>query len=221
MCSPLPGTTRLAFEALFPKAKRVLVAKSTAPVRRKLNIAEPPTLALWRDLWAPTVEAGDPTTMSAGAWPEFHTVVEWRDGTLVCFEKRNHEAVDMALLVGENGGTGEKAPHVYLFQMKAWRTETIDGIKISEIEDALDKQLTGLFRKSRAQSHVLRLAGIHSREQVTLVICALKFTGKAAPQRKKFDVVLWDGNDFCDMGGKVWANQRFVREIKAMMANTQ
>jgi hypothetical protein len=202
-------------EALFRKPKRAVPAGS-ALARRKLNIAEPPTLALWFDLWAPTVEARQ--TMRHGTWPAFHSVVEWRDGTLVCLEKHNHAVVDMALLVGQKDGTGENAPHVYLFQMRAWCARTIGNTEISEVEKALDKKLTDLFSESRAKSHVLRLAGIHSREQVTLVICALKFAEGAAAQHKKFDVVLWDGTDFCDMGGKVFANQRFVREIKAMMA---
>jgi hypothetical protein len=108
------STTLSRIEALFvsPNPKRVHVA-SGASIRHKVSLREPPSLAVWHDLWSSIVMPGILDDLPAG-WP-VAAVVEWRPGTLVYVSKTNNSL----LLKGEAGGSGDNEPHVFLFQFNA------------------------------------------------------------------------------------------------------
>jgi hypothetical protein len=199
-------------EALFarPSSRRVFEAPGST-IRRKILIRRKPALALWHDLWPATVEAGEELPKN---WP--HNVsrdVKWRASTLVYFSKKTHAAIDFMLLVGEAGGTGDKEPHVYVFQGKALSTDNAQAL-VAEIAQKLHKKLDVLFGASHASTHVLRLAGIQSARQVTLCIAALDY-GKidlkalGAP----FNVVLFDSADFRGLGGATFRDTRLFRSM--------
>jgi hypothetical protein len=77
--------------ALFPSPneKRVHVAAG-ASIHRKVSLRAP-LLAVWHDLWSPTVAPGSLDALPPG-WP-VEAVVEWKEGTLVYFDKSTNRAV--------------------------------------------------------------------------------------------------------------------------------
>jgi hypothetical protein len=170
-------------EALFhaPAEQRVYEAAG-ASIRRKLSLREQPMLALWHDLWTPTVVGGDLDALPAG-WPAA-TTVEWKSGTVVYLCKTTGEAIDSLLLVGETGGSGANEPHVYFFQHMAHsdalsqgepKAATSDGSKqkptLHRMVEKVHAQLDRLLSPSFAATHVLRRAGINRMAQV-LHCCA-------------------------------------------------
>jgi hypothetical protein len=196
-------------EALFarPSSRRVFEAPGST-IRRKILIRRKPALALWHDLWPATVEAGEELPKN---WP--HNVsrdVKWRASTLVYFSKKTHAAIDFMLLVGEAGGTGDKEPHVYMFQCRAVSAKG----GLDDVVRRLKAKLDVLLGESHASTHVLRRAGIQSARQVTLCIAALNY-GKidlkalGAP----FNVVLFDSSDFRGLGGAAFRDSRLFRSM--------
>ena len=125
-------------------------------------------------------------------------------------------AIDFMLLVGEAGGTGDKEPHVYMFQSKAQEANLTPGGKdgLKSIVAGLQAQLDVLFGASHASTHVLRLAGIHSARQVTLCVAAINLGGNdlkalGAP----FNIVLFDSADFRAQGGAAFPDTQFFRDM--------
>ena len=145
--------------------------------------------------------------------------VEWRPSTLVFFAEKGNAAIDFMLLVGEAGGTGDKEPHVYMFQSKAQEANLTPGNEktgsgLKKIVAGLQAQLDVLFGASHASTHVLRLAGIHSARQVTLCVAAINLGGNdlkalGAP----FNIVLFDSADFRALGGAAFRDTYFFRSL--------
>jgi hypothetical protein len=101
--------------------------RHSVSIHRKVSLREPPSLAVWGDLWLPTVAPGNLDALPAG-WPA-KSVVQWKPGTVVYLSKSKNAAVDSLLLVGEPKGVGENEPHVYLFQFKARAKNVTLGTK--------------------------------------------------------------------------------------------
>jgi hypothetical protein len=206
------GNNRI--EALFarPDYDRVFEAPGSS-IRRKMWLRKP-TLALWNNAWTATVKPGAAEDVPNG-WP-MTLDVEWRPWTVVYFSDAGNVAIDFMLLVGEAGGTGDKEPHIYVFQSKAPSAENVAQAKVAEIAQTLQEKLNVLFGESHASTHVLRLAGIQSARQVTLCIAALN-CGKVdlkvlgAP----FNVVLFDSADFRGLGGAAFRDTWFFRSMAA------
>jgi hypothetical protein len=201
-------------EALFasPDYDRVFEAPGSS-IRRKMWLRKPPTLALWKNAWTATVEPG-----AAGDAPSDWSMkldVEWRPWTVVYFSDVINVAIDFMLLVGEAGGTGDKEPHVYVFQSKAV-AENVAQAKVAEMAKKLQAKLNVLFGESHASTHVLRLAGIQSARQVTLCIAALNY-GKVDLKAlgAPFNVVLFDSADFRGLGGAAFRDTWFFRSMAA------
>jgi hypothetical protein len=201
-------------EALFaePDYDRVFEAPGSS-IRRKMWLRKPPTLALWKNAWTTTVEPGAAEDVPNG-WP-MTLDVEWRPWTVVYFSDVVNVAIDFMLLVGEAGGTGDKEPHVYVFQSKAV-AENVAQAKVVEIAHKLQAKLNVLFGESHASTHVLRLAGIQSARQVTLCIAALNY-GKVDLKAlgAPFNVVLFDSADFRALGGAAFRDTWFFRSMAA------
>jgi hypothetical protein len=201
-------------EALFarPDDDRVFEAPGSS-IRRKMWLRKPPTLALWKNAWTATVKPGAAEDMPSG-WP-MTLDVEWRPWTVVYFSDVVNAAIDFMLLVGEAGGTGDKEPHVYVFQNRALRTNVAQA-KVAEIAQKLQEKLNVLFGESHASTHVLRLAGISSARQVTLCIAALNY-GKVDLKAlgAPFNVVLFDSADFRGLGGAAFRDTCFFRSTAA------
>jgi hypothetical protein len=187
-------------EALFasPDYDRVFEAPGSS-IRRKMWLRKP-TLALWNNAWTATVEPGAAEDMPSG-WP-MTLDVEWRPWTVVYFSDAVNVAIDFMLLVGKAGGTGDKEPHIYVFQSRAPSAENVAQAKVAEMAKKLQEKLNVLFGESHASTHVLRLAGIQSARQVTLCIAALNY-GKVDLKAlgAPFNVVLFDSADFRALGG--------------------
>jgi hypothetical protein len=205
------ASTRI--EALFarPDEDRVFEAPGSS-IRRKVPVDETPTLALWKNAWKATVKPGAAEDMPSG-WP-MTLDVEWRPWTVVYFSDAGNAAIDFMLLVGEAGGTGDKEPHIYVFQSKAPSTENVAQAKVAEIAHKLQAKLNVLFGESHASTHVLRLAGIQSARQVTLCIAALNY-GKVDLKAlgAPFNVVLFDSADFRGLGGAAFRDTWFFRSM--------
>jgi hypothetical protein len=158
-------------QALFgcPDDDRVLTAPGSSIIV-SCRSSEPPTLAWWHSAWTATVEPGSRSDIPQG-WPVALDVA-WRPWTVVYFADVTHEAVDFALMVGDAGGTGDKAPHVYLFQCKALTTknvtqgtEDVERRLIPWYQDgrqAEERSSTACFQTTFAATHVWRRAGINS-----------------------------------------------------------
>jgi hypothetical protein len=191
-------------EALFaePDYDRVFEAPGSS-IRRKMWLRKP-TLALWKNAWTTTVEAGE---KALSGWP-MTLDVEWRPWTVVYFSDAGNVAIDF-MLVGEAGGTGASEPHVYVFQ-------NVAQAKVAEIAHKLQAKLNVLFGESHASTHVLRLAGIQSARQVTLCIAALNY-GKVDLKAlgAPFNVVLFDSADFRGLGGAAFRDTCFFRSMAA------
>jgi hypothetical protein len=207
------ASTRI--EALFarPDEDRVFEAPGST-IRRKVPVDETPTLALWKNAWTATVAPGAAEDMPSG-WP-MTLDVEWRPWTVVYFSDVVNAAIDFMLLVGEAGGTGDKEPHIYVFQNRALRTANVAQKMVAGIARRLKKQLNVLFGESHASTHVLRLAGIQSARQVTLCIAALNY-GKVDLKAlgAPFNVVLFDSADFRGLGGAAFRDTSFFRSMAA------
>jgi hypothetical protein len=191
--------------ALLRDARPNRIHKKPLTARKIMfSPAEPPTLAIWDDLWVANVQAGD-TQARRLAYVDLRRRVA--PSTLVFFSKVIHIAIDFMLLVGDALGTGDARPHVYMFQCKGSASATLESIVCG-----LDKQLTLLFSDD-FDGHVLRRAGIKNRNQVTLCINALQFgervdaTNLSAP----FSVVLFDKDDFDALGGAAFKDTRFFQ----------
>jgi hypothetical protein len=201
-------------EALFaePDYDRVFEAPGSS-IRRKMWLRKP-TLALWKNAWTATVEPGAAEDVPHG-WP-MTLDVEWRPWTVVYFSDAVNVAIDFMLLVGEAGGTGDKEPHIYVFQSKAPSAENVAQAKVAEIAHELQAKLNVLFGESHASTHVLRLAGIQSARQVTLCIAALNY-GKVDLKAlgAPFNVVLFDSADFRRLGGAAFRDTWFFRSMAA------
>jgi hypothetical protein len=201
-------------EALFarPDDDRLFEAPGST-IRRKMLLRKP-TLALWNNAWTATVEPGTLNDRPMG-WP-VTLDVEWRPWTVVYFSKPGYTAIDFMLLVGEAGGTGDKEPHIYVFQSRAPNVEYVAQVGVAGIARRLKKQLNVLFGESHASTHVLRLAGIQSARQVTLCIAALNY-GKVDLKAlgAPFNVVLFDSTDFRGLGGAAFRDTCFFRSMAA------
>jgi hypothetical protein len=199
-------------EALFarPDDDRVFEAPGSS-IRRKMLLREP-TLALWNNAWTATVEPGTAEDAPSD-WP-MTLDVEWRPWTVVYFSEPVYTAIDFMLLVGEAGGTGDKEPHVYVFQSKAPSAENVAQAKVAEMAHKLQAKLNVLFGESHASTHVLRLAGIQSARQVTLCIAALNY-GKVDLKAlgAPFNVVLFDSADFRGLGGAAFRDTWLFRSM--------
>ncbi len=208
------GDNRIEALFLCPDDDRVFEAPG-ATIRRKISLRQKPKLALWKDAWAATVEAG---SQAPKDWPRMMTLdVEWRASTLVYFENKSNAAIDFMLLVGEQGGTGDNEPHVYMFQCKALSAENVAQAKIAVIVQKLQEKLDVLFGESHDSTHVLHRAGIRSMRQVTLCVAAINLGVKidlkalGAP----FNIVLFDSADFRGLGGAAFRDTWFFRSIAA------
>ena len=206
-------------EALFarPDDDRVYEAPNST-IHRKLMLRKVPTLALWQDLWAPTVEAGSEVPDD---WPRMMKLdVEWRPSSLVFFENNSTDnvAIDFMLMVGEAGGTGDNEPHVYMFQCKALTKKNVAQSQLTEIVRTLNDKLNDLFGEPYASTHVLRLAGIQSARQVTLCVAALNLGVKVNLKAlgAPFNIVLFDSDDFRGLGGAAFRGTRFFRNLSEM-----
>lgn len=222
------STTLSRIEALFvsPNPKRVHVA-SGASIRHKVSLREPPSLAVWHDLWSSIVMPGILDDLPAG-WP-VAAVVEWRPGTLVYVSKTNNSL----LLKGEAGGSGDNEPHVFLFQFNALDV-TIDtkAAKMAQngpncvhgIVENVWRHLDELLSPEFSGTHVLRRAGINHMTQVTLCVAALTYgqnvnlvdqkTSLSAP----FNVVLFDAKDLINLAGPSFKDTLFFRKLKMNFA---
>jgi hypothetical protein len=192
--------------ALFPSPneKRVHVAAG-ASIHRKVSLRAP-SLAVWHDLWSPTVAPGSLDALPPG-WP-VEAVVEWKEGTLVYFDKSTNRAVDSLLLVG--GSSGNEPPHVYMFQFMALKAAVTLGTKkrsgvssavavaassattekdeeeeeepttVHGIVESVWRQLDELFSSAFA-AHVLRRSGIDrmSRRCASLRASTMRRSGGA------------------------------------------
>jgi hypothetical protein len=175
-----------------------------------------PTLAIWDDLWVPSVLPG----ALVPGWSMATQDVVWRPSTVVYFSKSTMAAIDFMLLVGDANGTGDARPHVYMFQCKALADPLTQGtpsskaVTVSSIVSGVQEKLTTLFTAEFA-GHVLRRAGISSADQVTLCINALQFGARvdASELTAPFSVVLFDESDFRALGGAAFANTWFFRHI--------
>jgi hypothetical protein len=200
-------------EALFaePDYDRVFEAPGSS-IRRKMLLRKP-TLALWKNAWTATVEPG--AAEDAPSDWSMKLDVEWRPWTVVYFSDVINVAIDFMLLVGEAGGTGDKEPHVYVFQSKVV-AENVAQAKVAEMAKKLQAKLNVLFGESHASTHVLRLAGIQSARQVTLCIAALNY-GKVDLKAlgAPFNVVLFDSADFRGLGGAAFRDTWFFRSMAA------
>jgi hypothetical protein len=239
---PLPSTelaidvfaeshsTARRIDALFPcpDANRVHVAAG-ASIHHKVSLREQPSLAVWHDLWSPTVEPGTLDALPVG-WPGA-AVVQWKPGTVVYLSKSNNEAVDSLLLVGDAGGSGDDEPHVVLFQFNAHgvithgtktataahvEPSTVHGI-VKKVWRCLDRLLSSEF----SATHVLRRAGIVRMTQVTLCIAAWDVEPTTinlnAPDNAvdaPFNVVLMDAADLIALGGLSFSSTLFFRNLK-------
>jgi hypothetical protein len=205
------ASTRI--EALFarPDDDRVFEAPGST-IRRKVPVDETPTLALWKNAWTATVEPGAAEDMPHGCPMKLD--VEWRPWTVVYLSEPVYTAIDFMLLVGEAGGTGDKEPHIYVFQSRAPSVEYVAQVGVAGIARRLKKQLNVLFGESHASTHVLRLAGIQSARQVTLCIAALNY-GKVDLKAlgAPFNVVLFDSADFRGLGGAAFRDTWLFRSM--------
>jgi hypothetical protein len=122
-------------EALFacPSKRHVFEAPGSS-IRRKMWLRKP-TLALWNNAWTATVKPGAAEDVPSG-WP-MTLDVEWRPWTMVYFSDAGNIAIDFMLLVGEARGTGDKEPHVYVFQNRALRTANVAQKMVTEIAQKL------------------------------------------------------------------------------------
>ena len=237
MVAPSPTGTTLQMSArgiaresaLFKEPDKGRVYESPgSTIRREIHfdVTEPSLVMVWQNLWVADVRVGEGADISAlVALSE----VEWKSPALVYFTQKNHDAIDFMLLVGEMGGSGATEPHVCMFLCKARTRDSVAAAGLQEIVDKLDAKLDKLF--SRAfEGHVLRVAGINSKKQVTLCVAALKigddFTfapGEAKSKKKKlitppFNVVLFDAASFRGLGGEVLNTTRFMRYIDGKLA---
>jgi hypothetical protein len=203
-------------EALFARPAKARIHKPSA-LNRKIEFDEgqEPTLAIWDNLWVPSVLPG---ALVPGWSMATHDVV-WRPSTVVFFSKSNMAAIDFMLLVGDANGTGDAQPHVYMFQCKPLAdptqgTESRKAVTVSSIVSGVQEKLTTLFTAEFA-GHVLRRAGISSVDQVTLCINALQFGPRvdASELTGPLSVVLFDESDFRALGGAAFANTWFFRYI--------
>jgi hypothetical protein len=120
-----------------------------------------------------------------------------------------------------------------MFQCKARTRDSVAAAGLQEIVDKLDAKLDKLF--SRAfEGHVLRVAGINSKKQVTLCVAALQISddftfapGEAKSNKKKklitppFNVVLFDAASLRGLGGGVLDTTRFMRYIVGKLARVE
>jgi hypothetical protein len=195
---------------MFLRSKHAFeVSHST--IHRMIQLSKSPTLAVWHDPWARTVTPGS----KPPKWPDsIQCDVVWRSSTIVHFEMTNTAAIDFMLLVGDAGGVNERAPHVYMFQCKAWQTRNVTQAYMVKIVTKLDNELKTLFSAPFAQSNVLRKAGVHNARQVTLCVAAISFgsidfAALAAP----FNIVLFDSVDFRAMCGSAFINTTFCKKF--------
>lgn len=191
--------------ALFAKPMPTRIHNKPSIMRKIMfSPAEPPTLAIWEDLWVANVQAGGP---QAPIWPALNYDVVWRPSTVVFFSKPTHIAIDFMLLVGNANGTGDARPHVYMFRFKGSASDTLGSIV-----RGLDKRLTRLFSDD-FDGHVLRRAGIENRGQVTLCINALQFGERvnATKLSAPFGVVLFGKDDFDALGGAAFKDASFFQ----------
>jgi hypothetical protein len=178
---------------MFLRSKHVFeVSHST--IHRMIQLSKSPTLAVWHDPWARTVTPGS----KPPKWPDsIQCDVVWRSSTIVHFEMTNTAAIDFMLLVGDAGGVNERAPHVYMFQCKAWQTRNVTQAYMVKIVTKLDNELKTLFSAPFALSNVLRKAGVHNARQVTLCVAAISFDAiDFAALAGPFNIVLFCGSAF-------------------------
>jgi hypothetical protein len=197
-------------EALFtsPRAEYVFEAPGST-FHRVIHLSAAPTLAVWHDPWARTVTPG----CKPPKWPDsIQCDVVWRSSTIVHFEMTNTAAIDCMLLVGDAGGIGQREPHVYMFQCKAWQTRNMAQADMKGIVNKLSTALATLFSPPFAKTHVLRKAGVHNARQITLCVAAISFgaINFAAP----FNIVLFDSVDFRAMCGSAFVNTTFCQHFK-------
>jgi hypothetical protein len=153
------GVSRINSLFAMPVRNRI---HSAPLIQRKIMFApvEPPTLAIWDDLWVANVVAG----ARPKGWAMATLDVVWRPSTVVYFSKATHIAIDFMLLVGDERGTGDARPHVYMFQCKALAAPVTQGsattksVTVESIVRGLDVQLDPLFTPD-FDGHVLRRAG--------------------------------------------------------------
>ena len=130
------------------------------------------------------------------------------------FRKTNTAAIDFMLLVGDAGGVNERAPHVYMFQYKAWHARNVTQAHMIESVTKLDNALKTLFSAPFAQSNVLRKAGVHNARQVTLCVAAISFDAiDFAALAASFNIVLFDSVDFRAMCGSAFINTTFCKKF--------
>jgi hypothetical protein len=199
-------------EALFasPRAEHVFEAHGST-IHRVIQLSEAPTLAVWHDPWARTVTPGS----KPPKWPDsIQCDVVWRSSTIVHFEMTNTAAIDFMLLVGDAGGVNERAPHVYMFQCKAWQARNVAQSDMVKIVTKLDNELKTLFSAPFAQSNVLRKAGVHNARQVILCVAAISFGSiDFAALAASFNIVLFDSVDFRAMCGSAFINTTFCKKF--------
>jgi hypothetical protein len=201
--------------ALFgrPADGRTFTAPGSS-INRNLSLVDVPKLAWWQSAWTRVVQPGDIMARPPG-WPVSREV-EWRSWTVVYFAEATHAAVDFALMVGDAGGTGDKAPHLYLFTKT-----TKEDSPMAKIVGELQAQLDLLFSDDFAATHVWRRAGINSAKQVTLCVAAINLSDKLDLKKLNapFSVVLFDEDDFRALGGAAFRNTCFFRNLDKMNLN--
>jgi hypothetical protein len=139
----------------------------------------------------------------------------------VYFAEATHEAIDFALMVGDAGGTGDNAPHVYLFQCKALTTKNVtQGTEDEErrrdtwprLSTSCKRNSSCCFRTDFAATHVWRRAGINSA-QASDAVCRRdqleRQTSSSEKLNAPFNIVLFDkATTFAR-----WAARRFATHI--------
>jgi hypothetical protein len=193
---------------------RVFKAPGSAIHHRRLPLTQSPTLAWWHNAWTPTVKPGAHDDIPE-AWPVSLDVV-WRPWTVLYFAKATHQAAEFALMVGDAGGVGDKAPHLYLFTKT-----TKEDSPMAKIVGELQAQLDLLFSDDLAATHVWRRAGISSAKQVTLCVAAIYLSSEIDLKKlnASFSVVLFDKEDFRALGGAAFRNTCFFRNLEKMNLN--
>jgi hypothetical protein len=203
------------FAAISPT--RVFEARKSTIVRSLMfDPTVEPVVMVWHDLWTADVKGAKEDPLMLGKAATFE--VAWQSPALVYFSTATHAAIDFMLLVD---GVAGAAPHVYMFQCKA-RADKLSAGLLQSIVDELDGKLSDLF-SAAFKNHVLRRAGIESKQQVTLCVAALEIGNVILTPKRgelssflappKFNVVLFDEAAFRALGGAALNTTHFMRSF--------
>jgi hypothetical protein len=222
------GARESALFAKLDENRIYEVGGSTVHRKLQLKNAEPPVM-LWENLWTGVVRGANQRELPRLFLANWHatTDVVWQSPALVYFSLRVHKAIDFMLLAGEANGSGAAAPHIYMFQCKAW-CDSVAAAAVQQMVDDLDVQLDVLLSPA-CKRNVLRRAGVDSKNQVTLCIAALKFgdnftfkTAQSCTKKKlivsPFNVALFDAAQVAALGGAALSTTRFMHDIQGKLA---